>query len=309
VVSRRANNAQQPDEALSSGLQSDHRLAAFGECRPLLYSIAYRMLGSWSDAEDVVQDAYLRWQTAGVDDVRSAKNYLSTTVTRLSIDHLRSARMRREIYVGPWLPEPLVGIDENDPLAATTLAESLSTAFLVLLERLTPSQRAAFLLREAFDFNYSDIAGILDTTEPNARQLVQRAKHHIVTNQPRFSPDHKTAAALTERFLTACTEGDMDSLVQMLSADAMAYADGGGKFAAARRPIAGADRVARFVASVVAKWRHAGELRISAVNGGTGLVFYAGGALRAVMTVGAADTQHVGSVFIIVNPDKLAGLH
>src|SRR5512144_1325551 len=178
------------------GLSADERTTAFGEHRPLLFSIAYRMLGSWSDAEDIVQDAYLRWQRAD-GDVRSSKDYLSATVTRLSIDHLRSARVRREVYVGPWLPEPLVGIDEHDPLAATTLAESLSTAFLVLLERLTPTQRAAFLLREVFAFDYGDVACILDTTEANARQLVQRAKQHISSGRPRFSPDRKAASALS----------------------------------------------------------------------------------------------------------------
>jgi len=286
-------------------VRAEERLTAFAAHRPLLFSIAYRMLGSSSDAEDVVQDAYLRWQRAGADDVRSAKDYLSATVTRLSIDHLRSARVRREVYVGPWLPEPLVGVDEHDPLAATTLAESLSTAFLVLLERLTPTQRAAFLLREVFAFDYADVARILDTTEANGRQLVQRAKQHIASGRPRFSADRKAASALSERFLKATSDGDLDALVEMLSADALAYADGGGKFAAARRPIVGSERVARFVVSVVAKWRGAGEVRVSAVNGGVGLLHYVDGALRAVMTVAAADASHVDGVFIVVNPDKV----
>ena len=284
---------------------SEQRIAAFAECRPLLFSIAYRMLGSSADAEDIVQDAFLRWQAADRGGVQSPKDYLSAMVTRLSIDHLRSARVRREEYVGPWLPEPLVGVDEHDPLAATMLAESLSTAFLVLLERLTPTQRAAFLLREVFAFDYGDVARIVDTTEANARQLVQRAKQHIAAGRPRFSPDSKTASALAEQFLTACADGDVDELVEMLSADAVAYADGGGKFAAARRPVLGAQRVARFVASVVTKWRGSGEVRVSAVNGGVGLLHYADGVLRAVMTIAAADASHVSGVFIIVNPDKV----
>ena len=285
-------------------IRAEERVSAFAAYRPLLFSIAYRMLGSSSDAEDVVQDAYLRWQRADGGDVRSAKDYLSATVTRLSIDHLRSARVRREVYVGPWLPEPLVGVDEHDPLAATTLAESLSTAFLVLLERLTPTQRAAFLLREVFAFDYADVARILDTTEANARQLVQRAKQHIASGRPRFSADRKAASALSERFLRASSDGDLDALVEMLSADAVAYADGGGKFAAARRPIVGSERVARFVASVVAKWRGVGEVRVSAVNGGVGLLHYVDGALRAVMTVATGDAR-VDRVFIVVNPDKV----
>jgi RNA polymerase sigma-70 factor, ECF subfamily len=281
------------------------RVAAFHEQRPFLFSIAYRMLGSAADAEDVVQDAFVRWQRANQAEVRSPRDYLGATVTRLAVDHLRSARVRREVYVGPWLPEPLVGVDEHDPLAAAALAESLSTAFLVLLERLTPTQRAAFLLREVFGFEYAELARMLETSEANARQLVQRAKGHITSGRQRFAPDHRVADQLAERFLTACTGGDLDALLEMLSADAIAYADGGGKFAAARRPIVGATRVARFVSSVVNKWRASGDVRVAAVNGGIGLLFHAGGRLRAVLTIGAADTRRVDSVFIVVNPDKL----
>jgi RNA polymerase sigma-70 factor (ECF subfamily) len=282
------------------------RLTAFREHQPLLFSIAYRMLGSGSDAEDVVQDAYLRWERADPAAVRSPKDYLTTTVTRLAVDHLRSARVRREVYVGPWLPEPLVGVDERDPLAAVTLAESLSTAFLVLLERLTPTQRAAFLLREVFGFDYPDVARIVETSESNARQLVQRARQHIAAGRPRFASDARQADELARRFLAACTTGDTDGLLALLADDAVAWADGGGKFATARRPVSGADRVARFVASVVRKWSAWGELRIAPVSGGVGLLVHARGRLRAVMTVAAGTGgQRVGSVFIVMNPDKL----
>lgn len=285
---------------------ADHRIAAFAEHRPLLFSIAYRMLGSAADAEDVLQDAYIRWQRAKDTDVRSPKDYLSTTVTRLAMDHLRSARVRREVYVGPWLPEPLVGVDARDPLAAATLAESLSTAFLVLLERLTPTQRAAFLLREVFTFEYADVARILRSTEANARQLVQRAKRHIAEGRPRFTSDSRQADELSQRFLTACTTGDLLELVSLLSDDAVAWADGGGKFAAARHPVTGTERVSRFVASVVAKWLASGEVSMEAVNGSVGLLFHAGGRLRAVMTVATdAGRGRVQGVFIQVNPDKL----
>ena len=287
-----------------SGSGPDDRLGAFREHRPLLFSIAYRMLGSATDAEDVLQDAYIRWQRADGTEVRSPKDYLSATVTRLAIDHLRSARVRREVYVGPWLPEPLVGVDARDPLAAATLAESLSTAFLVLLERLTPTQRAAFLLREVFAFDYPAVARTLDTSEANARQLVQRAKRHIAEGRPRFASDAGRAEELTRRFLAACSTGDMDGLVAMLADDAVAWADGGGRFHAARRPVLGADRIARFVASIVRKWQESGEVRLSPVNGGPGLLFHAGGRLRAVMTVATAG-EHVAGVYIVVNPEKL----
>ena len=289
-----------------SGPSPAERFAAFDEHRTLLFSIAYRMLGSASDAEDVVQDAYLRWQGADAAHVRSPKSYLSATVTRLALDHLRSARVRREVYVGPWLPEPLVGVDERDPLAAVTLAESLSMAFLMLLERLTPTQRAAFLMREIFGFDSSDVASMLGTSEANVRQLVSRAKQHVAAERPRFNSNRRTADELAERFLGACTTGNMEVLLHMLTADAIAYADGGGKFAAARRPVVGASRVARFVASVVAKWRASGEVRLAAVNGGIGLLLHAGGRLRAVMTIAADQDGRVCRVFIMVNPDKLA---
>jgi RNA polymerase sigma-70 factor, ECF subfamily len=285
---------------------ADDRLNVFREYRPLLFSIAYRMLGSTAAADDVLQDAYLRWQRADASEVRSPRDYLSTTVTRLAIDHLRSAQVRREVYPGPWLPEPLVGIDERDPLAATELAESLSTAFMVLLERLSPRQRAAFLLREVFGFEYADVAHALQCTEASARQLVVRARQHLEAGRPRFSAQPRQADQLTRRFLDACAGGTIEGVLALLADDAVAWADGGGKFAAARRPVTGADRVARFVTSVVRKWRGSGEVRIASVSGSIGLVFHAGGRLRAVLSVAAAATgDRVDRVFIMVNPDKL----
>jgi RNA polymerase sigma-70 factor (ECF subfamily) len=283
----------------------DDRLESFREHRPLLFSIAYRMLGSAADAEDVVQDAFVRWQRTDPAEVRSAKDFLSTVVTRLAMDYLRSARVRREVYVGPWLPEPLVGVDESDPLAAVDLAESLSTAFLIVLERLTPTQRAAFLLREVFGYEYPEIASVLRTSEGNCRQLVQRAKQQVAAGRARFDPDPRAVDDLARRFMSACTTGNMDSLVALLADDAVAWADGGGKFSAARRPVAGADRVARFVAAVVGKWSAAGEVRVAPVNAGLGLLLYVGERLRGVITIGAAAGR-VQNVFIVVNPDKLA---
>jgi RNA polymerase sigma-70 factor (ECF subfamily) len=287
------------------GFAADPRLDSFREHRPLLFSIAYRMLGSAADAEDVVQEAYLRWLKTNPAEVRSPKDFLGATVTRLAVDHLRSARVRREVYVGPWLPEPLVGVDERDPIATAELAESLSTAFLVLLERLTPTQRAAYLLREVFGYEYSEVARMLDTSEANCRQLVQRAKQGIAGGRPRFAPDATSAQDLARRFLEACTTGDMDGLVALLADEAVAWSDGGGKFAAARRPVVGAEHVSRFVVAVVRKWLSSGEVRVDPVNGGLGLSHYSGGRLRGVLTIDAS-AGHVEQVFIVVNPDKLA---
>jgi len=283
---------------------NDDRLTTFREHRALLFSIAYRMLGSVADAEDLVQDAYLRWLKADPSAVRSPKDFLATTVTRLAVDHLRSARVRREVYVGPWLPEPLLGVDERDPIAATEVAESLSTAFLVLLERLTPNQRAAFLLRDVFGYDYPEVARILDTSEANCRQLVQRAKQGIASGRPRFSGNADTAQDLARRFADACATGDMDGLLALLSSDAVAWADGGGKFSAARRPVIGAERVARFVAAVVRKWQSSGDVQLEAMNGGVGLSTHSRGRLTGVITVEVTDAR-VSQVFLVVNPDKL----
>ena len=294
---------------ISEQWSSDARVAAFNENRPLLFSIAYRMLGSASDAEDIVQEAFLKWQHADITNMSSRKSYLSTMVTRLAIDHLESARVRREVYVGPWLPEPLVGVAADDPLAAAALSDSLSTAFLLLLERLTSRERAAFLLREVFDFDYPEIARILEIGEANARQIVRRAKLRIVGGRPRAVSDPRAAERLATRFLDTCVTGDIDGLLAMLSPDVVAWADGGGRFAAARRPIRGADRVVRFVASLAHKWAESGTLRVSPVNGGVGLLFAVRGELRAVLTVATSgDAESISNVFVIVNPDKLVGL-
>jgi RNA polymerase sigma-70 factor (ECF subfamily) len=284
---------------------TDHA-ATFTEYRPLLFSIAYRMLGSASDAEDIVQDAFLRWQRVDVTQVVASKAYLSAMVTRLALDHLESARVRGEVYVGPWLPEPLVGVTSGDPVVTSTLADSLSTAFLLLLERLAPRERAAFLLREVFDFDYAEVARILGITAANARQIVRRAKQRVAAGRPVVRADTRAAEELAERFLATCLNGDIDALLAMLAADATAWADGGGKFAAARLPIHGADRVARFVSSIVRKWAGAGTVQIAPVNGGVGLLFSVSGEMRAVMTVDAAEgAQAIAAVFVVVNPEKL----
>ena len=204
----------------------------------MLFAIAYRMLGSVTDAEDLVQEAYLRWEDATETDVRSPRAYLTTIVTRLAINQLRAARTKRETYVGPWLPEPLVTEDAPDTVE---LAESLSMAFLVLLERLAPVERAAFLLHEVFDFEYAEIARVLDKTEANCRQLVARARKRVGSPEARFEADPAQARRLVEKFTEASFAGDMDGLVALLAEDITIWGDGGGKVPG-RRPQAGARR-------------------------------------------------------------------
>jgi RNA polymerase sigma-70 factor, ECF subfamily len=281
------------------------------ELRPLLFSIAYRMVGSVSEAEDLVQEAFLRYHRAQPTDVENPKAYLSAVTTRLSIDHLRSARTRREEYIGPWLPEPLV-VDERapDPSAQAELADSLSLAFLVLLERLSPVERAAFLLREVFDYPYDEIAEVIERSEDNTRQLVSRARRHVDEERPRFDVSREAHEALTERFVQATQEGDVDGLVELLAADAYTYTDGGGKAQAPRRTVHGRERVARFMVGIARPDRGvpAVTLHPVLVNGLPGrLARDAEGNAVAVLTLDVADGL-VTAVRIVANPDKLAHL-
>src|SRR5882672_1483127 len=241
----------------------ESRAAVFASARPLLFSIAYRMLGSVMDAEDLVQDAYLRWQEAPETDVRSPRAYLTTIVTRLAINHLRAARTKRDTYVGPWLPEPLVTKDTPDTVE---LAESLSMAFLVLLERLSPIERAVFLLHEVFDFEYAEIARMVDKTEANCRQLLARARKRVGAPSARFEADPAQAQRLTQRFTEASVAGDMDGLLAVLAEDITLWADGGGKAkGAALKPVYGAASVARFVLGIMDRVVPAGTILRPAV--------------------------------------------
>ena len=226
----------------------------FNTYRPMLLGLAYRMLGSIMDAEDCVQDAYIRWQKIDASSIVNPQTYLATTITRLSIDHLRSAQVRREQYVGVWLPEPLLTSEEsNDPASITVLAESLSQAFLVMLERLSPLERAVLLLHQVFDYSYSEIAEILERTEESCRQIGHRTQQHLSAHRQRFQADQKQRDLLTEQFLQACTIGNLEGLIAMLSQDVILYSDGGGKVHAAINPIEGPESVARFILGLVKK--------------------------------------------------------
>lgn len=281
-------------------------LDAFLEQRPRLFSIAYRMLGSATEAEDVLQEAYLRWQTAPRDDVESIAGYLTSVVVRLSIDVLRSARVRRESYVGPWLPEPLVADTSPGPDEAAELADSVSLAFLVLLEELTPVERAVFLLREVFGYDYPTVAAMVGKTEANCRQLAVRGKQRVAERRTRFEADSERGRQLTAEFLQACTTGDLDGLFGMLAEDVVVWSDGGGKAQAARRPIMGRDKAARFLIGIATK---GGDFdgRIVAVNGQPGGIFGRDGRVEYAMSLDVLDGRIVG-VRVVVNPDKLQHL-
>ena len=283
--------------------------ALLAEVRPAAFAVAYRMLGSVSEAEDVVQEALLRVHTAleRGEELVSPRAYASTVAARLAIDHLRSARVRRETYVGEWLPEPLV---DDDPARHAEVADSLSLAFLVLLESLSPEQRAAFLLREVFAYDYDEIAGIVGKTPENARQLAARARRHVEEHRPRFEVSRERRDALADRFFAAVGEGDLAGLEALLAEDGVRRGDGGGKAPALARALFGRDRVAR----TLRNWVRAAEpyggvrLRRTTVNGQPGAVLTtADGAIVSVMALEVADGR-VQAVSSIVNPDKLRHL-
>ena len=284
----------------------------FEELRPVAFAIAYRMLGSVSEAEDVVQEAYLRLHAALEKDERieSPRAYLSTVVTRLGIDELRSARVRRERYVGEWLPEPVVTSLDEDPERQAEVADSLSLAFLVLLESLSPEQRAVFLLREVFDYGYDEIAAIVGTSAANARQLAVRARRHVDERRSRFETSREQREELADRFFAAAREGDMSALEGLLADDVFLQGDGGGKAPALARPLFGRDRVARTLGAWLrASLRFGGAtMRRVDVNGQPGaMILDPEGKLIGVMALDIADGQ-IQAVRSIVNPDKLQHL-
>ena len=270
------------------------------------FGVAYRMLGSVGDAEDVAQEAVLRYTRAD-EPIREPGAWITTAATRLSIDVLRSARARRETYVGPWLPEPLIETTADGPASQVEMAESLSQAFLVMLERLTPVERAAFLLREVFGYEYAEIAEVVVRSEENARQLVARAKKHLGGSAPRFDPDEALRAELLDRFLAAAEDGDVEGLERLLAEDAALYSDGGGKVTAARKPLFGAARIAQVVATVTRKQQRRGPFvaeRVT-VNGQPGRILRAGdGRIWDVLTIDVVDGR-IQTVRVVRNPDKL----
>jgi RNA polymerase sigma-70 factor (TIGR02957 family) len=280
------------------------------ELRPASFSIAYRMLGSVAEAEDVVQEALLRVHQAlqAGERIASPRAYVATVTTRLAINELRSARARRERYVGEWLPEPIVTDGLDDPARQAEMADSLSLAMLVLLESLSPEQRAVLLLHDVFDYRYPDIAGIVGKSEDNVRQLATRARKHVERRRPRFQTTREQRDELARRFFAAVEQGDLAGLEALLAADVELTGDGGGKVPTIARPLRGRSRVARMlINSVVARLPEL-SLRLTEVNGGPGaLVLDAQQRLIAVLALDIAGGQ-ITSIGSIVNPDKLAHL-
>lgn len=284
------------------------RAEVFDRSRPLLFSIAYRMTGSVMEAEDAVQEGYLRWQQASEDEVRSPSSYLSTVVTRLCVHRRRSARVRREQYVGPWLPEPVLGEQAKEIESKADLEDTLSMSFLVLLESLTPVERAVFLLREVFGYEYAEIASLVGKSEANCRRISRRARQSVAARRPRFESSPKQEERLMEGFLQASLEGDMEALLALLSEDVTLYSDGGGKTRAALRPIYGADKVARFLTGILSTIPPDFAVRQTRINGRPGLVGYFGdGSPQSVVSIEVAEGS-IMAIRLVVNPEKLGSV-
>jgi RNA polymerase sigma-70 factor (ECF subfamily) len=278
--------------------------------RPALFAVAYRMLGSATDAEDVLQDAWLRFSAAQPADLRSLKAYLTTIVTRLCLDRLKSAQVTREEYVGPWLPEPVATDDRRGPERSLAMAESVTLAFMVLLETLSPEERAVFLLREVFDYEYDEIAGMLDLSSANCRQLFHRAKGRIAERKPRFRASVDEKRPLVERFVHAFRAGSEDELTRVLAEDVGFWSDGGGKVLAARRPVFGREHVVnmlvgfRRTAAAIGVPLESVTIDIVEVNGEPAMVLRVAGRLDGVYVMAVEDGAIV-AIRVVRNPDKL----
>ena len=288
------------------------RTDPFEEHRSLLFAMAYRMLGSAMEAEDIVQEAYLRYRATPPESIRMLKSYLTTIVHNLCMDHLRSAQVRRENYVGPWLPEPIVtdfGTAPVSPLHEITDRESISMAFLVLLERLSPLERAVFLLREVFDYEYAEIAQITAREEAACRQLYSRAKRHLREHRPRFPASPQAHAEMVGRFMEACSAGDIDGLMSLLAEDVTVWMDNGGKVSAgARQRVQGRELVARGMLSHLAHMPPGAAVEVIEVNGLPALLTRVNGQIASVLTL-EVEGGFIRTLRSVLNPDKLAHLN
>jgi RNA polymerase sigma-70 factor, ECF subfamily len=279
--------------------------AVFEQLRSRLFGLAYRMLGSRAEAEDLVQDAYLRWHSADQGRIENAAGWLVATTSRLAIDRLRRLRVERDAYIGPWLPEPIVA-PTPPPDRDLDLAADLSIAFLTLLERLAPEERVAFLLHDVFEIGYDAIASVLDRNEAACRQIVHRARSRVRGERKRFEASASAKAALLQQFTEAMRARNEQALLALFAPDATWIADGGGKTAASPQPIVGAARIARFVIRLVERfWEERLDVELVTVNGEPGLCIRDGGRVTATLSI-ASDGDRILTVYAIVNPDKLA---
>jgi RNA polymerase sigma-70 factor (ECF subfamily) len=282
-----------------------HPDATFHALRPRLFGIAYRMLGVRADAEDVLQDAWLRWSAADRAGLQSAEAWLVTVVTRLAIDRLRAAKVEREAYVGWWLPEPLVEVDDRTPETVAERASDLSLAFLHLLERLAPEERAAFLLRQVFDYEYGEIAAMLEKSEPAVRQAVHRAAERVRQDRPRFAVPAETHRRLLEKFMQAAQTGQREAIRSLLADDAQAIGDGGGKVPSVLGGMHGADRVTNLYWAHYLNLRDRLAYRMATINGEPGLLRYVDGELESAQAF-VVDGERIVGIYVVRNPDKLA---
>ncbi|MDR3659097.1 MAG: RNA polymerase sigma-70 factor [Mycobacterium sp.] len=280
----------------------------FTHLRPLLFTIAYEILGSATESDDVLQDSYLRWAEVDLATVRDTKSYLAQLVTRQALNALRAGARRREEYIGPWLPEPLL-LDDRDASSDVVLAESVSMAMLVVLETLGPDERAVFVLREVFGFDYDEIAGAVGKSAAAVRQVAHRARAHVQARRKRFEPDAAKSAQVTEQFLTAAATGDMDGLLTLLAPNVTWTADSDGKASAARRPVVGAEKVARVLLGIMNAGLKLPDVRFETAvyNSAPAVVIYSGEKLEGVFLVEITDGQ-VTHLYAMRNPDKLTGV-
>jgi RNA polymerase sigma-70 factor, ECF subfamily len=286
---------------------SSEHAERFTLLRPLLFTIVYEILGSATESDDVLQDSYLRWARVDLATVRDTKSYLAQLVTRQALKALRANARRREDYIGPWLPEPLL-LDERDASADVVLAESVSMAMLVLLETLTPDERAVFVLREVFGFDYDEIAGAVSKSVAAVRQVAHRAREHVQARRKRFDPvDPEESARITERFLAAAATGNVDGLMALLAPDVTSIADGGGRVGAARRPVVGAAKVAAAIIRGMQRGLPDMRFEVVSANGAPAVVVYSGDRLEAVFTLEISGGK-ITHLYAIANPDKLAAI-
>ncbi|WP_327347168.1 RNA polymerase sigma-70 factor [Streptomyces europaeiscabiei] len=291
-------------------MTTDIETDVFEEHRPVLMGVAYRMLGRVADAEDVVQEAWLRWSGADRSDVREPRGYLVRVTTRLAIDRLRQVQSRNEAYPGPWLPEPYVtdyGATVPDTAERAVLTDTVSLAVLVVMESLSPLERAVFVLREAFGYPYAEIAAMIDRAEPAVRQLAGRARRHVDERRPRYEVDPAERRELTERFLVAAAGGDLDGLMSLLAPDVRLVGDGGGLGKAPVRVLETADKVGRFLHGAAGKGVEDVSFRFMEINGGFAAVLLSGGLVDSVIQVDVADGR-IQCVYIVRNPEKLLRL-